>query len=194
MTNRILYLLIGFSTIVIHLLHILTDVLEMVNGFSFYQLVLTYIAFLFMPFVILGLYAVHWPKGGWLGLIGATLYVISFIYFSSTAIYAIDSIKNGTSNYEMIYERLGNIYFLHGALMVVGGILFGISVIRAKILPSVTGIIFVAGLITNAFVSLLPVSPMFQIMGSIIRNIGLIGMGVAVIYNIKYNKLKTLYP
>jgi hypothetical protein len=189
-SNRILYLLIGFSTILVHFLHIFTDIIEIVSGFSFYQLVLTYIVFLFIPFVILGLYAVHWPKGGWLGLIGSILYAISFIYFSSTAIYAINAIKNGTSNYEIIYKELGAVYFLHGGLMVIGGILFSLSVIRAKIFPAMTGIIIIMGLLINAIVSILPITPMFQVVGSTVRNIGFIVMGIfTILYAIKSDNM-----
>ena len=189
MNSRSLHLLVGISAIAVHFLHILTDLIELINGFSSLQLIFTYIAFLFMPFVILGLYAVQWPKGGWLGLIGIVLYVISFIYFSSTAIYAIIKIKNEISNYEIIYRELGAIYIIHGGLMVIGGILFGFSIIRANILPHITGVLLIAGLLINAIISFLPINPGFQIIGSIIRNIGLIGMGISLIYkNKKINK------
>lgn len=180
--NKILYFLIGIGTIAVHFLHILTDLIELAYGFSNFQLILTYIAFLFIPFVILGLYAVQWPKGGWLGLIGSILYIISFIYFSGTALYAIDSMQNGNSNYEIIYNELGTLYIFNGGLMVIGGIMFGLSVIRAKIFPYITGILLIVGLLINALVAFLPINPMFQIIGSIVRNIGLMGMGIAIVY------------
>jgi hypothetical protein len=182
-------LLIGISAIVVHSLHILTDILEVVNDFTFYQLVLTYIAFLFIPFVIIGLYAVYWKKLGLLGLIGSICYGISFIYFASTAIYAINSLKNGINNYEIIYNELGIVYVLHGAIMVIGGILFSVSVIKTKVVPIFTGIVLIIGLLINALFSILPINPNYQIIGSIVRNIGFIGIGISIIYDIKHNKI-----
>ena len=52
------------------------------------QLWVNYLAFVLMPFLMVGLYAVQRPQAGWGVLWGALLYGAAFVYFSFTTLYA----------------------------------------------------------------------------------------------------------
>jgi hypothetical protein len=148
------------------------------GGFSRAQLGLNYAAFVMMPFVVLGLYAMQRPRIGWLGLLGALAYGMSFAYFAGTAVYAL---ARATPDYATLLGELGRLYVAHGALMILGGILFGTAVIRARVLPPWTGAVLIAGVSLNLLVALSPMPPIVQTVGSAVRNVALIGMGVALL-------------
>lgn len=171
--------LIGIGALVAAVAHTFTDVLEAAQGgFSVPQLALNYAAFLILPFVTLGLHAVQRERSGWTGLVGALAYGASFVYFAGTTTYAL---ARATPDYATLLSELGLPYTLHGALMVVGGALFGTSVVRAGILPRWTGLCLLAGVGVNLLVALVPAPPLLQIAGSALRNVAFAGMGVAVL-------------
>jgi hypothetical protein len=127
---------------------------------------------------MLGLYAYQRPQIGLDGLIGSVLYGIAFIYFAHTTLIALEG---AISNYEMLLGKLGGVYTFHGGLMVAGGTMFGIASLRAKVLLRGAVSLFMAGIILNFGVALLPLPDILQILGSSLRNLGLIAMGVSVI-------------
>lgn len=159
-------------------LHTVSDVLEWSNaGFSRAQLLINYAGFLPMPFLILGLCFVQRPKISWLGLVGAILYGIAFIYFTHTTLYALEE---SYLNYEQLWNRLGVVYTVHGGLMVGGGLLFGFAALKAGVLWQKAVLLFISGLLLNLVLTFLPVPDILQTVGSTIRNLGLIGMGVGL--------------
>jgi hypothetical protein len=171
--------LVGTSGVIAPALHSLTDVLEALGaGFSVLQLGLNYAAFVAMPFSVLGLYAMQRPRIGWLGLSGALAYGAAFVYFTGSTAYAL---ARGTPDYATLLRELGGLYIAHGVLMVAGGILFGVAVIRARVLPPWTGFALIAGVSLNLLVAVSPAPPILQTLGSAVRNSALIGMGVAVL-------------
>ncbi len=171
--------IIAVTAIAAPTLHLISDVLEWSNdGFSRVQLLINYAGFLPMPFLMLGLYAVQRPKIGWLGFIGAIAYAVAFIYFSHTTLLALEE---SFPNYETLWQRLGAVYTFHGGLMVVGGLLFGFSTIKAKVLWQKGVILFIVGLLLNLLLAFLPLPDILQIIGSSIRNLGLIGIGVGLL-------------
>ena len=177
--TKTLYRIIAITAIVAPTLHLISDVLEWSNGgFSRIQLLINYAGFLPMPFLMLGLYAAQRPKIGWLGLVGAILYGIAFIYFAHTTLLALEE---SISNYEILWQRLGAIYTFHGGLMVVGGLLFGFSALKAGVLWRKGVILFIFGLLLNLLLTFLPLPDIMQIIGSSIRNLGLIGIGFGLI-------------
>ena len=179
MLSRNLRLTIGLATLIASTLHILSDFLEVSGGgFSADQLWINYVAFLPIPFLMIGLYALQRPYASWMSLTGAIAYGASFIFFAGTTLYALVS---QTEDYSTMVEELGSIYTFHGGLMVVGGLLFGASVIRAKVLPRWTGIMLIVGVILNLLLRLLAFPDLTQIVGSTIRNIALIGMGITIL-------------
>ena len=170
---------IAITAIIAPTLHFVSDVLEWISGgFSRTQLLINYIGFLPTPFLMLGLYAYQRPRIGWFGLIGSVLYGVAFVYFAHTTLIALEE---AISNYEMLLRKLGGVYTFHGGLMVVGGTMFGIASLRAKVLWQSAISLFMVGIILNLGVALLPLPDILQILGSSARNLGLIAMGVSII-------------
>lgn len=171
--------IVAVTAIIAPLLHLISDILEWkIGGFSRTQLFINYAGFLPMPFLFIGLFAVQRPKIGWLGLIGAIIYGIAFIYFAHTTLYALEE---SFSNYELLWNRLGIIYTFHGGLMVGGGLLFGFSSLKAGILWRNGIILFILGLLLNLIIAFLPLPDIVQISGSALRNLGLIGIGFGLL-------------
>ncbi|MGA7935810.1 MAG: hypothetical protein WCA35_19825 [Kovacikia sp.] len=170
--------IIATTAIIAPILHLLSDVLEWANGgFSRIQLLINYVGFLQMPFLMLGLYAYQRPRIGWVGLVGSLLYGVAFIYFAHTTLIALEET---ILDYERLWRKLGGVYTFHGGLMVVGGVMFGIESLRAKVLWRGAVSLFLVGVILNFSVALLPLLNLLQILGSSVRNLGLIGMGVSM--------------
>lgn len=161
------------------ILHSVTDALEWYQGgFSQLQLWLNYIAFLPMPWLLLGIYAVCKDDLGPVGLAGALLYGAAFTYFAHTTLFALAS---GSPDYEYLWRQLGQTYTVHGAFMVVGGLLFVRASVRARALPTTFVWLFAAGLSTNLCLALFPAPDIMQTLGTALRNIGLVGMGYAIL-------------
>lgn len=170
--------IIAITAIIAPTLHLVSDVLELTGGgFSHIQLLINYAGFLPMPFLMIGLYAVQCPRIGWFGLIGSVLYGIAFIYFAHTTLYALEE---SIPNYETLWRKLGENYTFHGGLMVVGGVMFGIDSLRARILWRGAIGLFMVGIIFNLSLALLSLPDILQILGSSMRNLGLIAMGVGI--------------
>ncbi|MGK7893629.1 MAG: hypothetical protein AB4372_08395 [Xenococcus sp. (in: cyanobacteria)] len=187
MLSKNLRVIIGLATIIAFTLHILSDLLEVFSGgFSAAQLWINYVAFLPIPFLMIGLYAFQLPLSGWMSLTGAIAYGTSFIFFAGTTLYALVA---KTVDYSTLLEELGDIYTYYGGLMVAGGILFGIAVIRARVLPRWTGRLLIFGVSLNLLFSLLAFPNLSQIIGSLVRNIAFIGMGIAILKNKKNRKI-----
>jgi hypothetical protein len=182
--TKSLRLFIAVIAILAPALHLASDVMEWAagGGFSTAMLLVNYLGFLMMPFMIIGLYAVQRPqidrRLGWVGLLGALLYGISFIYFSHTTLL---SIEESVPNYEALWGKLGMVYTFHGGLMVAGGLLFGFASFKAGVLWRSAIIAFVIGILLNLLLSFLPLPEILQTAGSTLRNLGLIGMGVGLV-------------
>jgi hypothetical protein len=168
-------------TLLSSVLYMVSDGIEWLgSGFAPFQLYLTYIAFVMVPFIMTGLFAIQWPKIHWIGLIGAVAFGASFVFYAGTAIYAL-TVQTG--DYEDLVRELGLLYTLHGGLLVAGGILFGAAVIRSRILPLWTGYALTGGVVVNLVISLIGLPDSNQIVGSSIRNIAFFGMAVRVLKN-----------
>jgi len=175
-----LLVVVGWAAIVAPVLHCITDAMEWhQGGFSPLQLWLNYVAFLPMPWLLLGIYAVCSKELGPSALIGALLYGIAFTYFAHTALYALQS---QAPNYEVLWQQLGSTYTAHGAAMVVGGLLFARAAMRASVLPRLAVLLFGAGLLINLGLALVPAPDSLQAVGTLLRNAGLAGMGYALLF------------
>lgn len=171
--------IIAITAIAAPTLHLASDVLEWTGGgFSTLQLAVNYAGFLPMPFLMLGLYSAQLPRIGWVGLAGSVLYSVAFIYFSHTTLYALE---NSIPDYVTLWGRLGWVYTFHGMLMIAGGMLFGVASLRAGVLWRGAVGLFLLGTTLNLAIGLLPLPDIVQTIGSTVRNIGLIGMGVGMI-------------
>jgi hypothetical protein len=177
--SHALRVLVGSAAIAAPILHSLTDAMEWYrNGFSAAQLWLNYVAFLPMPWLLLGLYAVHAESLGLGALVGAVLYGFAFTYFAHTTLLAL---ATGAPDYASLWQQLGLLYTLHGALMVIGGLLFAGAAIRAKSLPRIAVLLFGGGLLVNLVLALVPAPEILQTVGTALRNAGLVGMGYATL-------------
>ncbi|MCQ9377673.1 hypothetical protein [Methyloversatilis sp. XJ19-49] len=171
---------VGIAALVAPALHSATDALEWYyGGFSVAQLWLNYIAFLPMPWLLLGLYAVRKPRPNVVGLIGALLYGAAFTYFAHTTLYAM---AEKIPTYEALWARLGSIYTVHGAFMVLGGFMFAWSALRAGWLPKWPLLLFAAGVALNLLLALIPAPDILQTIGTAARNLGLVAMGYAILF------------
>jgi hypothetical protein len=171
---------VGIAALAAPALHSITDMLEWYQGgFSAIQLWLNYIAFLPMPWLLLGLYTVRQPRPNVFGLIGALLYGVAFIYFAHTTLYAI---TEQVPTYEALWIRLGSLYSVHGAFMVLGGLMFAWSALRAGWLPRWPLLLFASGIAVNLLVALMPVPDILQTIGSTVRNCGLMAMGYGILF------------
>ena len=177
---RHLRIAVGIAALVAPALHSATDVMEWLHGgFSTPQLWLNYIAFLPMPWLLLGLYAVHEPRPGIASLVGALLYGVAFTYFAHTTLYAL---SERVSTYDALWSHLGVLYTVHGAFMVLGGLMFAGSALRQGWLPRGALLLFAAGIVWNLVLALLPAPDILQTVGSAARNLGLIAMGHAILF------------
>jgi len=170
---------VGIAALVAPALHSLTDVMEWGHGgFSPIQLWLNYVAFLPMPWLLLGLYSTHEPRPNAVGLIGALLYGVAFTYFAHTTLYAL---SEQVPTYEALWARLGTVYTVHGSLMVLGGLMFAWSASQVAWLPRGALLLFAAGLVGNLVLALVPAPDILQTIGSGVRNLGLMAMGYAIL-------------
>ncbi|MEX1317276.1 MAG: hypothetical protein AB1Z22_09150 [Synechococcaceae cyanobacterium] len=174
-----LQVVVGVAAITAPILHALSDAIEWIQGgFSTGQLWLTYIAFLIFSWLLLGIAVVQKSRAGPVGLLGALLYGVAFTYFAHTA---LDALAERTPTYEALWQRLGPAYTIHGALMVIGGLLFAWSALRAGWLPRAAILLFAAGLLVNLILALTSAPEILQTVGTAIRNLGLVWMGIAIL-------------
>jgi hypothetical protein len=177
--SHALRVLVGSAAIAAPILHSLTDAMEWYrNGFSTAQLWLNYLAFLPMPWLLLGLCAVRTESLGAVALFGAVLYGFAFTYFAHTTLHAL---ATGAPDYASLWQQLGPIYTFHGALMIIGGLLFAGAAIGAKSLPRIAVLLFGGGLLLNLVLALVPAPEILQTVGTALRNAGLVGMGYATL-------------
>jgi hypothetical protein len=170
-------ILVGVAAVVFSALYFVSDLVELAQGgFSTSQLVLTYVAEAAIPLFVIGLYAVQRPQIGRLGFWGAIGYSYTFIFYSSTVVVAL---ANGTSDWDALVVRFGPWVTIHGALMLVAGSVFGVAVIRARVLPRWTGASLVAGVILVGVSSVLPA--IAQTASAGVRDLAFAGMGAALL-------------
>jgi hypothetical protein len=127
--------------------------------------------------------AIEWLQGGfsggqlWLSYV-ALLYGVAFTYFAHTALVAL---AERTPTYEALWQRLGPPYTVHGALMVIGGLLFSWSVLRAGWLPRSAIVLFASGLLVNLILAFSSAPEILQTIGTAFHNLALVWMGIAIL-------------
>ncbi|MEY2581483.1 MAG: hypothetical protein QOE09_1332 [Ilumatobacteraceae bacterium] len=169
--------LVGIAAIVFSALYFISDVIELSQGgFSTLQLALTYAAEAAIPLFVLGLYAVQRPHIGRLGFVGAVTYAYTFVFFTSTVVYAL---VNHTSDWEILQKDLGAWMTFHSALMVAAGLMLGVAVAQAKVLPRWTGITLIAGMVLMAATSGLPDAA--RTLSAGVRDLAFAAMGASLL-------------
>jgi hypothetical protein len=168
---------IGVAAVAFSVLYLVSDLIELAQGgFSTLQLSLTYAAEAAIPLFVLGLFAVQRPRIGALGLVGAVTYAYTFVFFTSTVVYAL---VNHTHDWSELTTQLGAWVTVHSVLMVLAGVVFGAAVIRAHVLPRWTGITLIVGMVLMAVSTSLP--DVTQTMSAAVRDLAFAGMGAAVL-------------
>jgi hypothetical protein len=169
--------LVGLAAVVFSTLYLISDLMELAqDGFSAPQLLVTYAAEAAIPLFVLGLYAVQRPQIGRLGLASAIVYAYTFVYFTSTVVYAL---VERTSDWLALERRLGVWITVHSVLMIVAGIGFGIATIRARVLPRWTGMTLIAGVLLMVITVSLPAAAQTASAG--VRDVAFAAMGAALL-------------
>lgn len=170
-------LVVGLAAIVFTALYLISDLIEVAQGgFSTVRLSLTYAGEAAIPLFVLGLYAVQRPRIGRLGLAGAVAYAYSYVFFTSTVVYAL---VTGTPNYKDMTKVFGAWMTVHGLVMLAGGLAFGRAVAQAGVLPRWTGIVLMAGVILVVAAAGLP--NLTRTVAAAVPGAAFIGMGLALI-------------
>ena len=137
--------LAGLAAVVFSFVYLLSDVIEVAQtDFSTPRLTLTYIGEATLPLFVLGLYAAQRPRIGLVGLLGALAYSYAYVFFTSTVVYALVA---GTRNYHDLSAVFGAWMVVHGVILLIGGLAFGLAVVRAGVLPRWTGLCLMVGVI-----------------------------------------------
>jgi hypothetical protein len=77
---------VGLAAIIFSAVYFASDLIEVVQGdFSTGRLSLTYVGEAAIPLFVIGLYAVQRPRIGWLGLFGATAYLMARVVLVAAA-------------------------------------------------------------------------------------------------------------
>jgi len=135
--------LVGLAAIVFSAIYLISDLIEVAQGnFSTFRLSLTCVGEAMIPLFVLGLYAAQRPRIGRLGLFGAVAYAYSYVFFTGTVLYALIA---GTRNYHALTKVFGAWMTVHGLIMLIGGLAFGLAVVRARMLPLWTGVCLMVG-------------------------------------------------
>src|SRR5512133_626318 len=169
--------LIGVAAVMFSALYLLSDLIELAQGgFSTAQLALTYISEAAIPLFLIGIYAAQRPSIGRLGLLGAVGYSYTFVFFTSTVVFAL---VQHTSDWSALKNQMGGWIAVHSVLMVVTGLLFGYAVVRAGVLPRWTGALLMLGMLSMVVATALP--EVAQTGAAAIRDSAFAGMGAALL-------------
>jgi hypothetical protein len=176
-TGAGLRLVVGMAAVGFTAIYFVSDLVEVAQGdFSTFRLVLTYIGEAAIPFFVLGLYAIHDRRTGLLGFLGALAYAYSYVFFTSTVVYALVA---HTRNWAALTKEFGVWMTVHGVILVLGGLGFGLAVARARVLPRWTGVCLMVGVVFVAAASGLP--NLARTIAAAVPAIAFIGMGVALL-------------
>jgi hypothetical protein len=170
-------LLVGLAAVGFTALYLISDLIEVAQGgFSTFRLALTYAGEAAIPLFVIGLYAVQRPRIGRLGFAGAVAYAYSYVFFTSTVVYALIA---RTPNYKDMAKVFGAWMTVHGLIMLAGGLAFGLAVVRAGVLPRWTGVFLMAGVVLVVAASGLP--DIARTVAAAIPDAAFIGMGLALL-------------
>jgi hypothetical protein len=104
------------------------------------------------------------------------MYAVAFIGFSATVLYPL---VTGIRDADTVFDDFGVIYSIHAGLAFAGGLLFGASVLRARVFPRWTAFALIAGLLVTALLAGLGLPEGVQTVGTAVRSVAFAGMGLA---------------
>lgn len=169
-------LLVGAAAIFFPLVYLVSDFVEVAQGdFSTFRLTLTYIGEAGFPLFVIGLCALLRDRVSWWGLLGGIAYAYSFVFFTSTVVWALVA---HTPSWEVLGTDFGWWMTAHGAVMVVGGIAFGIGIAAGDALPAWTGYALAAGVVLVAAAS--GMGNLERTLAAAVPDAAFIGMGIVL--------------
>ena len=101
-----------------------------------------------------------------------------FIFFTATVVYAL---IEKTEDWSALVERFGAWMTVHSVLMLLAGVMLGIAVVCAAVLPRWTGIALISGMVLIGIASVLP--DVAQTAAAGVRDVAFAGMGAALLRN-----------
>ncbi len=146
------------------------------GGFSDPQLLLTLVAEAAIPPIVIGLWWAQRPQIGRLGTVSAFAYAYCFVFFTFTVAYAL---VDGTPDYDALTDDLGAAMTIHGAIMLLAGIGFGVAVGRAGVLPAWPGYALAAGVVLVVATQGAPEGA--QLVAAAVRDLGIAAMGATLL-------------
>jgi hypothetical protein len=168
---------IGLIAVAFSALYLVSDVIEALQGgFSDGQLWLTLLSEAAIPVIVIGLYRAQRPHIGRLGRLSAIAYAYSYVYFTGSVIFAL---LNKTNDYGALSHALAPWMTIHGAIMVLAGLGFGVAAFRAGVIPRWTGVALMVGVVLVALSQSLPDGA--QVFAAAVRDLGFAGMGAALL-------------
>jgi hypothetical protein len=168
--------LIGIAAALFSLLYWVSDLIEAnQGGFSTGQLWLTLVAEAAVPPIVIGLWWVRRDRLGRLGAVSAWAYAYAFVFFTFTVVYAL---VDGTPDYAALSDELGSLMTLHGLVMLLAGVGFGVATIRARTSVA-SGYLLAAGVVLVAASQAAPEG--VQLVAAGVRDLGIGLMGVALL-------------
>jgi hypothetical protein len=177
---------VGLAAVGFTAVYLISDLIEVAQGgFSTFRLSLTYAGEAAIPLFVIGLYAVQRPRIGHLGFFGAVAYAYSYVFFTSSYVFftstVVYALIAGTPNYAALVKVFGAWMTVHGLIMLVGGLAFGLAVVRAGVLPRWTGVCLMAGVVLVVAASGLP--NVARTVAAVVPDTAFIGMGLALLAN-----------
>lgn len=152
------------------------------------------LTFLFPIFGILGLTGIYlkqadkagyWGLAGYLGLFGAFVLMICFGFYEAF-------VATGLMSYSPEYVAdamtildgeagpglIGLVYSINGALYILGGLIFGITTLRAKVFPVWAGGLLLLGILAILSAAIMP---FMERPSAIVFGAGLMALGVSLV-------------
>ena len=107
---------------------------------------------------------------------GAVTYGVAFVGFSAIALYTL---VTGLEELDLVFEDFGALYTVHVALLVAGGLLFGASVLYARVFPRWTGVTLIAGVLLSVAIAAAGLPDGARTLATAVRSVAFAGMGLA---------------
>jgi hypothetical protein len=172
-----LEVLLGASAVAFSVDYFVSDLIEAgQDGFTTFQLLLTLIGEIAIPFFVFGLYWVKRNRFGPIGKYSAYAYVYAYVFFTFTVAYAL---LDNTPDYETLSDDLAPWMLIHGAIMLLAGIGFGYSIIKTRAYPRWTGGTLIFGVVLVSATQNAPEG--VQLIAALARDIAWAGMGLSLL-------------
>jgi len=171
----------GLATILAAGIWILTEIIEVAaGGFTPVQLSLTFIAFVILPFGVLGVHAAQAPRGDWISLIGAVCFAGSFIIWSGVTM--LDMVLKTATEMDVASggDVKKTVYSIGIVLTLVGSIVFGIATLRGGLFSKWPGIILIVSAVLFFPLSRVQLPMIVWNAMNVVSCVALIGLGWGV--------------